>query len=52
VALQRGELEWQLLDIAGAEALPPVHWRVGNLAKIEEKKKDLLIERLREVLRV
>jgi hypothetical protein len=52
VSLKRGEPEWQLLDIEGAEALPAVRWRVEKLAKMEEKKKDFLTERLREVLRM
>jgi predicted nucleotidyltransferase component of viral defense system len=52
VSLKRGEPEWKLLGIEGAEALPAVRWRLENLAKLNQKKKNALIERLRHVLQV
>jgi predicted nucleotidyltransferase component of viral defense system len=52
VSLKRGEPEWKLLGIEGAEALPAVRWRLQNLAKMDQKKKDALIERLSDVLQV
>jgi predicted nucleotidyltransferase component of viral defense system len=52
LSLKRGEPEWKLLGVAGADALPAVRWRLENLAKMDQKKKDALIERLREVLRM
>jgi hypothetical protein len=50
--LKKGEPEWPLLGVPGAEALPAVRWRLENLAKIDKKKRDALIERLREVLQL
>ena len=52
VSLKKGEPEWSLLGIDGAEALPAVRWRLENLAKMDKKKRDGLIDRLREVLQV
>jgi hypothetical protein len=52
VSLKKGEPEWKLLGVDGAEALPAVRWRLENLAKMDQKKKDALIERLRGVLQV
>jgi hypothetical protein len=52
VSLKKGEPEWKRLGVDGAETLPAVRWRLENLAKIDRKKRDALIERLREVLQV
>jgi len=52
LSLKKGEPEWPLLGVPGAEALPAVRWRLENLAKIDKKKRDALIERLREVLQL
>jgi hypothetical protein len=52
VSLKKGEPEWKLLGVDGAEALPAVRWRLENLAKMDKKKRDGLIERLREVLQL
>ena len=52
VSLKKGKPEWKLLGLDGAEALPAVRWRLENLAKMDQKKKDALIERLREVLQL
>jgi predicted nucleotidyltransferase component of viral defense system len=52
LSLKRGEPEWSLLGVPGAEALPAVRWRLENLAKIDKKKRDALVERLREVLQL
>jgi predicted nucleotidyltransferase component of viral defense system len=52
VSLKRGEPEWELLGVEGAEALPAVRWRLENLAKMDKKKRAALIERLREVLQL
>jgi hypothetical protein len=41
-----------LLGLDGAETLPAVRWRLENLAKMDKKKRDTLIERLREVLQI
>ena len=52
LSLKKGEPEWPLLGVPGADALPAVRWRLENLAKIDEKKRDALIEHLREVLQL
>jgi predicted nucleotidyltransferase component of viral defense system len=52
LSLKKGEPEWPLLGVPGADALPAVRWRLENLAKIDEQKRDALIERLREVLQL
>lgn len=52
VSLKKGTPEWKLLGIDGAEALPAVRWRLENLAKMDKKKRDALIERLRAVLQL
>jgi hypothetical protein len=52
---QRGMSIVTLTDhnsIDGAEALPAVRWRLENLAKMDKKKKDDLVERLRKVLQL
>lgn len=51
VSLKRGEPEWKLLALPGAEELPAVRWRLQNLAKMDEKKRAALLARLEEVLK-
>jgi hypothetical protein len=51
MSLKKGEPEWKLLGVDGAEALPAVRWRLENRAKMDQEKKDALIECLGEVLR-
>jgi predicted nucleotidyltransferase component of viral defense system len=50
VSLKNGEPEWPLLGVKGAEALPAVRWRLENLAKMDKTKREVLIDRLRQVL--
>jgi predicted nucleotidyltransferase component of viral defense system len=50
VSLKKGEPEWALLGVRGAEALPAVRWRLENLAKMDKPKREALIDRLRQVL--
>jgi hypothetical protein len=52
VSLKKGEPEWKLLGVDGADALPAARWRLENLAKTDKQRKDALIERLREVLQL
>ena len=52
VSLKKGEPEWGLLGVKGAEALPAVRWRLENLAKMNKAKRAALIDRLRQVLNV
>jgi hypothetical protein len=50
MTVKRGEPEWTLLDLPGAEALPAVRWRLENLAKLDGKKRAAFVARLGEVL--
>jgi predicted nucleotidyltransferase component of viral defense system len=52
VSLKRGEPEWKLLALPGAEELPAVRWRLQNLAKMDEKKRAALLARLERVLKL
>jgi len=50
LTFEEGRPDWSLLDLPGAEKLPAVQWRVQNLAKIEARKREKLIEDLRRAL--
>jgi len=50
MTFKRGEPEWALLDLPGAEALPAVRWRLENLAKLDAAKRAALVARLADVL--
>jgi predicted nucleotidyltransferase component of viral defense system len=52
VSLKKGEPEWALLAVKGAEALPAVRWRLENLARMDATKRSALIDRLRQVLQL
>jgi len=47
---EKGEPEWGLLDVPGVEKLPAVQWRLQNLAKIDPRKRQQLVEDLRKAL--
>lgn len=36
LSIKRGEPDWALLGVPGAEALPAVRWRLENLARMEQ----------------
>jgi len=52
ISTKRGEPDWSLLDLPGAEALPAVRWRLENLAKVDEERRTTLLRRLSEVLAI
>jgi predicted nucleotidyltransferase component of viral defense system len=52
ISFEKGEPEWGLLDVPHAEQLPAVQWRLHNLAKIDRKKRDKLVEELSRALQV
>jgi predicted nucleotidyltransferase component of viral defense system len=52
ISFEKGEPEWGLLDIPHAEQLPAVQWRLYNLAKVDPKKREQLVEDLRRALQV
>jgi predicted nucleotidyltransferase component of viral defense system len=52
ITVKRGEPEWALLDLPGADALPAVRWRLENLARLDGMKRAAFVSRLGEVLEV
>ncbi len=52
LSFELGEPEWGLLDVPHAERLPAVQWRLHNLAKVDKKKRERLVEELSRALRV
>jgi hypothetical protein len=50
ISIKRGEPDWALLNLPGAEALPAVRWRLENLARLDAAKRAALLARLGEVL--
>jgi predicted nucleotidyltransferase component of viral defense system len=52
LSLKRGEPDWKLLGVTGAEELPAVRWRLQNLEKMDKEKRVALTERLEKVLKL
>jgi len=52
LGLKRGEPDWKLLGVPGAEELPAVRWKLQNVAKIDKEKRAELIARLKRVLKL
>jgi hypothetical protein len=52
ISFEEGNPEWEVLDVPRAEQLPAVQWRLRNLATIDPKKRQQLVEDLRKALRV
>ena len=52
LGLKRGEPDWKLLKVHGAEGLPAVRWRLQNLAKMDKEKRAVLIARLQKILQL
>lgn len=50
IAFERGQPDWSLLGVPGAEDLPAVRWRQHNLDKLSAGKRAALVARLEEVL--
>ncbi len=50
ISFERGDPEWNLLGLPNAAKLPAVRWRQQNLDKMAKAKRELLIQRLEEVL--
>ena len=50
VSFEEGRPDWSLLGLPIAEKLPAVLWRLQNLAKIEAKKRENLVEDLSRAL--
>lgn len=50
ISIKRGQPDWQLLDLPGADTLPVVRWQLENLSRLDEKRRAVLVRRLGEVL--
>jgi predicted nucleotidyltransferase component of viral defense system len=50
LSIKGGKPKWHLLDIKNVEKLPAVRWKLHNLEKLSEPKRNELQERLRKVL--
>jgi hypothetical protein len=50
VSVKKGEPDWSLLDLPGANELPAVRWKLENLAKLAPGKRAQLLKGLNEVL--
>lgn len=51
ISVKEGSPDWRLLDLPGAEALPAVQWKLGNLATLGEARRATLVHALRAVLK-
>jgi predicted nucleotidyltransferase component of viral defense system len=50
MSVKRGDPDWSLLGLPGAETLPAVRWRLENLAKLTDDKRAKLLNGLGEVV--
>ena len=50
ISVKRGEPDWALLDLPGAQDLPAVRWKLENLARLSAAKRAQLLKGLSEVL--
>ena len=49
-SFKRGEPDWELLGLPDMDKLPAVQWRLHNLAKMDPKKRQKLIDNLLKAL--
>lgn len=49
-SFKRGNPDWKVLDIPHAEQLPAIQWRLQNLAKMDPKRRQRLIDDLLKAL--
>jgi hypothetical protein len=50
LSFKRGNPDWALLGIPGANELPAVQWRLQNLDRLSSRNRKTLIANLKEVL--
>lgn len=50
IGFKRGEPDWSLLNVDGAEALPAVRWKQMNLDKLPQEAREKLVAQLTAVL--
>jgi predicted nucleotidyltransferase component of viral defense system len=49
-SFKKGKPEWELLNLRNVEKLPAVQWKIQNLAKMDPKRREELIENLLRAL--
>jgi len=52
IGFKEGKPDWSLLPFEGIEELPSVKWKMINLARMEERKRQEAIDKLKEVLKL
>jgi predicted nucleotidyltransferase component of viral defense system len=50
IGFKRADPDWTLLNVAGAEQLPAVQWKLLNLSKLATTKREALAARLKDIL--
>lgn len=50
ISVKKGEPDWSLLDLPGANDLPAVRWKLENLGKLDEGRRAQLLKGLNEAL--
>ena len=50
LSIKLGEPDWDLIDIAHAQQLPAIQWKLRNIQMMDDSKKKLAVEKLRRVL--
>jgi len=50
VSVKKGDPDWTLLDLPSAKELPAVRWKLENLAKLSDDKREQLVKGLNELL--
>lgn len=50
ISVKKGQPDWTLLDLPGANDLPAVRWKVDNLAKLPAERRSELLTGLNEAL--
>lgn len=52
LSLKQGEPDWNILGIEKLDQLPAIQWKLINIRKMDQKKRNSALERLRRVLDV
>jgi hypothetical protein len=50
ISLQEGSPKWDLMDLEGIEKLPAILWKLENIQKMKERKRQESLENLKRVL--
>lgn len=52
LSLKRGEPQWELLTISHIHKLPAIQWKLHNIRKMDRKKHNQAIEKLKAILQL